>query len=638
MMMRLTFATIVLGMLCSGAQAELKEWELGGGGLSWRGEEQSSTAISFAGNAIELVGFNPDENIVGILNWIEGYPLDFVAERADASVWDNVPFKQSNIPLVDGDPSTSSDNRFKEFGRLQSSRTFFFDLGTRFPVNQIIFYPRQEGEDSRGRPYFDDFIRGYKIQINDGDHISAENLPIYELLAQVDFTTESVAETLFPLQFVRYVQLNVTSTNPFEIAEMEMYGAGFAPVGRYSSRIIDLGEPANFRRLRWSSEGLRSVEGSVREEPDADAAVTFRMRTGQDDTPQVFYEITNVFTGDTREVSPSAYGRLQPQFKGPVEDDQRNWSEWSAPFTEPGQQINLPSPRQYFQIEVELSGQTILDGIRVNSLAVEHSIPPLAQQLIGEISVLAEPRPPGNRPQVTAGVPSLFAYDVRADIGDADVGFDAIEIFSAARPLFREFLVGDPLVSVVPDSFVQSANSLKLFFPTHRLTTESADNLRIVFESQIFVQATVFDAQVSDTKSDEPSQNVLPGDAIPWVSTNDLRVLTTAESARDLLPSFDVQPRVVTPNGDGINDVVGLSYILVQLRQPVPVEVQVVDLSGRRVRTVFSGSQSSGSFSWDWDGRDDAGKRVPVGIYIGRVVVGAEREEFVRLATIGVAY
>ena len=44
-----------------------------------------------------------------------------------------------------------------------------------------------------------------------------------------------------------------------------------------------------------------------------------------------------------------------------------------------------------------------------------------------------------------------------------------------------------------------------------------------IFESQVFVQSTFFNAQVFDTESDEPSQRVLPGDANPSVFTNDLR-------------------------------------------------------------------------------------------------------------------
>jgi hypothetical protein len=636
--MRRPITTVLLVLLAASANSEVRRWELGGEGLSWRSNELNSTAISYGvPGSIQLVGFNSNDNIVQQLKWTEGHPLDFI-EEAGARVWDNVPFKQSNTPLIDGDLLTSSDIRFKEFGLLQGGRRFFFDLGTRFPVNRIVFFPRPDGADSRGRPFADDFIRGYKIQVNDGDSFSPQNLPIYELLSQVDFTNEGVAETRIPLQFVRYLQLNVTSDNPFEIAEFQVFGAGFAPGGRYRSQIVDLGEAANFQQLLWDFETLLQEDGTIRTDPEGDARVSFRMRTGKDETPRVYYEIINVFTGDTQEVSENAYNKLQANVRGPVEDDRSSWSEWSAPFTEPGEPIDLPSPRQYFQLEATLESRSILSGLRVNSLVVEHSIPPLAQQLIGEISVLQDPRPLGDKPRVPAGESSTFAYDVRADVTAADVGFDAIQLFTPGAPVFRDFLIGDPLVPVTPDSLIQEEGSLTLFFPSRRLTEQSPNGLRIVFETQVFVQATLFSAQVFDTQSDEAPQRVLAGDANPTVSTNDLRVLTTAASARNLLPFFQVTPGVLTPNGDGINDLAGLSYTLVQLRQPVHVDVEILDLSGRRVRTLFSGLQGSGSATRQWDGRDDAGKPVPVGIYIASVDVDAERQNYVRLGTVGVVY
>lgn len=632
-------ALVGVAWLAAAAAGEVRQWELGGAGRSWKDDELNSTAISFdAAGAIQLVGFNPSDNIVRQLRWTEGFPLDFVSEVAEARVWDNVPFKQTNAPLVDGDVQTSSENRFKDFGVLQAGRAFFFDLGTRFPVNRISFFPRPEGADSRGRPFADDFIRGYKVQVSDGVSFTPENLPVYNLLTQVDFTTESVAQIPFPLQFVRYIQLNVTSTNPFEIAEFEVYGAGFPPGGRYRSKIIDLGEVANFSRLLWTTETLRQQEGRIDVEPMADADISIRMRTGRDDTPQVFYEIVNVFTGDVQEVSESDYGRLGLNVRGPVEDDQVNWSEWSPPFAESGQRIELPSPRRFFQLEIALTSHSILDGIRVNSLVVEHSIPPLAQQLIGEISALETPRPLGNKPRVPAGALSTFAYDIRADISETDVGFDALEILTPARPQFREMFIGDPPVATAPDSVVEGERSLKLFFPSQRLTHQSPSALRVVFDAEVFVQSTFFRARVFDTQSDEAPQQILPGDANPTVLTNDLRVLTTAASARNLLPFFAVQPAVVTPNGDGINERVRISGTLVQLQQPVQLTVRIFSLGGQRVRTLFAGARGSGSFVWEWDGRDDSGNPVPVGIYLAEVTADAERERFTRLGAVGVAY
>jgi hypothetical protein len=198
--------------------------------------------------------------------------------------------------------------------------------------------------------------------------------------------------------------------------------------------------------------------------------------------------------------------------------------------------------------------------------------------------------------------------------------------------------IGDPPVATAPDSVVEGERSLKLFFPSQRLTHQSPSALRVVFDAEVFVQSTFFRARVFDTQSDESPQQVLPGDANPTVLTNDLRVLTTAASARNLLPFFAVQPAVVTPNGDGINERVRISGTLVQLQQPVQLTVRVFSLGGQRVRTLFAGARGSGSFVWEWDGRDDSGNPVPVGIYLAEVTADAERERFTRLGAVGVAY
>ena len=51
------------------------------------------------------------------------------------------------------------------------------------------------------------------------------------------------------------------------------------------------------------------------------------------------------------------------------------------------------------------------------------------------------------------------------------------------------------------------------------------------------------------------------------------------------------------------------------------VRVNVHDLLGRNVRTLSDGVLEAGPHDWDWRGTDDAGSRVPVGIYHVRAMV-----------------
>ena len=636
------FSSIVGAVILAAqtAPAELLTWTVGGDdGENWRGQELLSTAMNFdQPGAIQLVAFTSNDNVVSSLNWVDDFPPSYLAERAQASIWDNIAVVRPLLEIVDGVDTTSTHLAFKRFGIAQNGTKFHFDLGTRFPANRISFFPRLDGVSSEGRPFSEDYIRGYVLKVNDGSSFNEQEEPIYAPLRRVDFTRESTAAIDFPLQFVRYIELEVTSASPFELAEFQLFGTGFAPAASYRSEVIDLGAPANFSRVGWTLEKLRQVGDKLLVDLEADAEMTVVMRTGLDDNPRVYYEYTNLFTRERQVVTEEEYKSLDEGVRGPIDDDQINWSLWSAPFTESGQPIQLPSPRQYFQFEIQIKSNAILDGLRLNSFSVEHTIPPVAQLLVAEISQLDDPRPVGDVPIVPAGDFTTFAYDVIAEIKDADTGFDALRILTPqSTPVFRQFFMGDDASEITPDDVRVEPGSVTIFFPSQR-PGSGIHRMRAVFDTQIFVQGSFVEAEVFDSQTDEVPQRVQPGDANPEVLTNALRVLTTAASAGTLVSELEVGSPIFTPNGDGINDQVELNYSLLQLVKPVNVEVGFYDLSGRRVRTVLDAESASGAYTVAWDGRDDQWQVVPPGLYLAVVQVHTERETFQRISNIGVAY
>jgi hypothetical protein len=52
--------------------------------------------------------------------------------------------------------------------------------------------------------------------------------------------------------------------------------------------------------------------------------------------------------------------------------------------------------------------------------------------------------------------------------------------------------------------------------------------------------------------------------------------------------------------------------------------IDIHDLSGRRVDTVFDGVAPSGSLSAKWEGRTHDGRKLPTGVYLVRVTVGTQ--------------
>ncbi|MBK7368169.1 MAG: hypothetical protein IPJ04_09750 [Candidatus Eisenbacteria bacterium] len=66
-----------------------------------------------------------------------------------------------------------------------------------------------------------------------------------------------------------------------------------------------------------------------------------------------------------------------------------------------------------------------------------------------------------------------------------------------------------------------------------------------------------------------------------------------------------------------------------QLRFALPsardVSIDVLDVSGRRVRTLASGRQEAGTHSVEWNGADEQGRALPNGTYFARFASGADR-------------
>jgi hypothetical protein len=69
------------------------------------------------------------------------------------------------------------------------------------------------------------------------------------------------------------------------------------------------------------------------------------------------------------------------------------------------------------------------------------------------------------------------------------------------------------------------------------------------------------------------------------------------------------------------NPTSGTTHVRLDLPRGANTSVAVYDLLGRRVRAIVEGALPAGPHRWDWTGTDDAGRRVPAGLYHVRAVV-----------------
>jgi gliding motility-associated-like protein len=79
----------------------------------------------------------------------------------------------------------------------------------------------------------------------------------------------------------------------------------------------------------------------------------------------------------------------------------------------------------------------------------------------------------------------------------------------------------------------------------------------------------------------------------------------------------EVVPRVVTPNGDLLNDVIYFKFD--NTLSGIPIESDVYDVHGAKVSDL---SLSSDETALVWNGKDQSGRNLPSGIYIYAIKLG----------------
>ena len=417
-----------------------------------------------------------------------------------------------------------------------------------------------------------------------------------------------------PHEQVEFVQVTVGEHNEdWEVNEIEIYAKGFVEQATYISNILDFGQPMAWGDLRWAG----------RQAPKA--RVLIQSRSGQDDDPNLFWRFTG--RGDEKvPVSRTAYAKLARGEKAGIGYDQANWTFWSAPYAfadSSGTPIASLSPRRYLQFKVDFLPQDE-DGGQVDFLEVRAS-PPVATRLVGEVWPV----------EVAVGRPQQFTYAVRPTLSTGDKGFDRLAITtSSIVEGVAAVRIGDEPVSYAVE--VAEPHQVVVGFP--RLTVEDSGALvEVVFQAQVLRYGSTFAAQVWDSAQPlEVPQSVQEGDASPAYEGNRVWVATTAREQAVL--QVRGASAILTPNGDGRNDTVGLGYDLLELTGRASVGVAVWDLSGRLVRQVYVGLDGVGAYERVWDGRDASGRLVPPGLYLYRVSVEADHQTVEAAKPLHVAY
>ena len=650
---------ILVLVLPLAANAQVENLVIGQGGVDWL--ESSDLVVGLVDSvfvgSLQPVELDPSVNIAvgprtesGQFTNIFGHIWDY-SSTPPPFISDISPYAygdRGRAQAIDGDGENPTD--------VTTVGHYSFDLGLALPINRIVFFAPEKGRTttrgSSGLLIKDLFPRQYAISssLNEREFLFKPGSVNFDnILAQSLNHSTRVADVNFPTAFARFLRVRFP-TRGF-IAEVELYGEGFAPQTSYTSQLFDMGEPVNFGRLNYDFEIYRT-EGFGSEPvlaPAAPVRLTVEVRSGRDNTPLVYHITTELGTERVVEFkdwdrAPGAAGAgsdavqnrgLAPGQQGSVQDDVINWSFWSAPHLTSGEEIQAPDGRQFIQVRAFITSEEVFAFGRLNSLSVEFS-PLLANPVVGEVALVEDPQPVDGVVEVPLGEPVNLTYDVRADFSSAaQVGFNAVRLRTPGAVDFQGFEMGDPLVAVEPDSMVVGAEELVIYFPSHPITQEANVPLRLTFGTRVFNFNTLFEGEVFQIGGENLAQSIDSGDATSLVSTNNLQVFAPLQRLT-VLAGLELDGGVITPNGDGVHDELAVSFTL-QGIEAGELAVEIYDLSGRLVRRLVAETRSEGRYTEKWDGLG-AGGRVAPGIYLARVAVGTDLGTFEQTRTVAVAY
>lgn len=297
-----------------------------------------------------------------------------------------------------------------------------------------------------------------------------------------------------------------------------------------------------------------------------------------------------------------------------------SWSQWS-PEISSFEVLKVTEPRRYIQFKVNLSTSSTETPI-LKRLSIFYHKKLVAKSITLEVEPSVVPIL--KRTEITCN------FDVEVD--DNSLGIDTLIIFTPSPANVESVtLNGNP----VAYSVISSPEYVKIAF---QQPINSSSRISVKLSLTLYLDINEFPSVVISKMTASNPQFV---DTRKRGNLNSWTVLTTDVPER-LIVDLQINPNPFSPNGDGLNDRTQISFFLANLLVERNLKIQIFDLTGRLIKTIFDGQSKAFAYissnSFTWDGRDENGRLVRPGVYLLRVAINADTGVESVFKTITVVY
>jgi hypothetical protein len=494
------------------------------------------------------------------------------------------------------------------------------DLGALFWLDELFIYFRKRGEGLSSFLFENLTVADtYHILASEGQRTISGGIDFDELIVEPRFTNprkESLRHYryVFEPRKVRYLfwfgELIPEDKRNWrsQVLEFMLFSPGYPAEVSMRSEFIDLGDISGDGRPK----AIRSLQWDIDQPPSTRLRLRSRSGNGLSEI-YTFHDRAGGVVTESRWTSAPVVLRGKVDTTVVVGED---WGEWSNFYQVSGESFQSETPRRFVQLEMILSTEDPDVAPSVRSLSIEFED---ALVLGARGNIL--PRQTGIDEQ------THFNYTFWPVADDLDSGFDRLR-FSLDGELDLDSIslrIGQEGAQALS---VSRQNELVLVDLDR---TVLSDSVAIGFSARLQRNASVFSLELGNSQRPGVWQSVEPDQR----NANIIYVPDLADSRR-IVADLRLSPTAFTPNGDGSNDTVEITFNLLKANEVVP-KVEVYDLAGNRVVNLQQ-PQNSNQMRFVWDGRDAQGSLVPPGTYILGVDAGTAAGDDTANHTVVVAY